>query len=436
MKSRVTSAVIAVALVAGVLGACTSKSSDSTSSVGSSGSAAPAQGVTDDEITISLIYSDLSVLSEQHLAPEIGDAGKTVEAIANDINAKGGIGGRKLKIVPHVVNGADAILNADLGRQICVKATEDDKPFAVIIAAAIPAPVVKCSAVDHQVLTIAMDSWPQSLYDQSQGRLFSVGSNISVSSTRLYTAWPTILQDKGALTGKTVGIIRTDGTDQAEAVDAALKPSLDAIGVKVGAEAILPCPEGSQTCEQQDAAIQRMRDANVDVLFLVAQNLAGAATVAAAEKVGYKPQWTTVGNNVTDTSANFYVASKDNYDGAIGLSVAFTDETQQAAECNQIATAGGAQAFPSGSDGFNFTGLTCLQLQILTDAIGKVQGSISTDAVSTALVATSPVQTISGPVGSFTPDKRDAGNAVLLATYDASAGKFVVDTPATPIMIP
>src|SRR5436190_10019622 len=141
VKSRVTSAVVVVVLVAGLLGACTSKSSDSSSSSGSTGSAAPTQGVTDSEITISLIYSDLSVLSQQHLAPEIGDAGKTLQAVVDDINAKGGVAGRTIKLIPHVVNGADAILNADLGRQICVKATEDDKPFAIIIAAAIPATV-------------------------------------------------------------------------------------------------------------------------------------------------------------------------------------------------------------------------------------------------------------------------------------------------------
>ena len=88
---------------------------------------------------------------------------------------------------------------------------------------------------------------------------------------------------------------------------------------------MLPCPEGSQTCEQQTVAIQRMQDAGVNVVFLVAQTLAGSATVEAAQTLGYKPQWMTVGNNVTDTVAKFYANAKQNYDGAYGLAITFAD---------------------------------------------------------------------------------------------------------------
>ena len=135
-----------------VLGACTSQSAgddDSTSSATTaSGSGATTGGatgtgntvgITDDTIKISLIATDLSQLAAQNLAPEIGNAGTTMQAVTDDINAKGGIAGRKVELIPHVLAGADAILNPDLGRQACIQATEDDKPFAVIIAAAIPA---------------------------------------------------------------------------------------------------------------------------------------------------------------------------------------------------------------------------------------------------------------------------------------------------------
>ena len=256
-------------------------------------------GITADTIKISLIATDLSQLAAQNLAPEIGNAGTTMQAVTDDINAKGGIAGRKVELIPHVLAGADAILNPDLGRQACIQATEDDKPFAVIIAAAIPASVVQCVANDHDVLTITMDSWPESLYTNAKGRLFSVGSHISIGSTQLYRAWPRILDDAGLLKGKKIGIIRQDVADQQEETDQSLKPGIAALGYKVAAEAVLPCPEGSQTCDQHQVAIQRMQDAGVDFVFLVAQTLAGSATVEAAQTLGYKPQWATVGNNVT-----------------------------------------------------------------------------------------------------------------------------------------
>ena len=330
------------ATVCVLLAACTSSTGDGdddTAGTGDGGSgsgsvtgAGNTQGITDSTIKVSLIWADLAQLTEQNLAPEIGSAGDMMQAVVDDVNADGGVAGRQIELVSHVLNGADAILNPDLGRQACVEATEDDEPFAVFIAASIPADLVQCTAVDHDVLTITMDSWPSSLYEAAEGRLFSVGSHISIERNRLYQAWPGILDDAGLLDGTTIGVIRTDQPEAEETTDEALIPALEDLGYDVAAEAVLPCPEGSQTCEQQDVAIQKMQDANVDVVFLTAQTLAGSATVEAAQNLGFKPQWMTIGNNITDTVAKFYANAKDNFDGAYGLDVNFHDFTPEAAD--------------------------------------------------------------------------------------------------------
>ena len=143
-----------------------------------------------------------------------------------------------------------------------------------------------------------------------------------------------------------------------------MKPGIADLGYEVAAEAVLPCPEGSQTCEQQQVAIQRMQDAGVDFVFLVAQTLAGSATVEAAQNLGYKPQWATIGNNVTDTVAKFYTNAKDDLRRCVRPVIAFTDWTPATADCNQIAVAGGAEEFPQDSDGYGFTGVTCLQTPV------------------------------------------------------------------------
>jgi hypothetical protein len=200
-----------------LLGACTSTSSsdaasDATTESESGGGAGSVDvvGITGDTIKVSMVSADLSLLTEQNLAPEIGDVVKTMQAVVDDINAHGGAAGRRIELVPHVIKGADAILNPDLGRQACVQATEDDKPAAVIITAALPAAIVQCVVVDHDPLTITMDSWPESLYTAAKGRLFSVGSHISIEANREYKAWPNVLDDAGLLKGKTIGIIRQD----------------------------------------------------------------------------------------------------------------------------------------------------------------------------------------------------------------------------------
>ena len=181
IRRKCASGVI-VCIALGGLAACTSQSSDDDDAAPSSTAAAGTEtgsgntvGLTDDTIKISMISADLAQLTEQNLAPEIGNADATMKAVVADINAHGGVAGRQIELVSHVLNGTDAILNPDLGRQACVQATEDDKPFAVIITASIPAPLVQCVVEDHDVLTITMDSWPASLYDAAKGRLFSLG---------------------------------------------------------------------------------------------------------------------------------------------------------------------------------------------------------------------------------------------------------------------
>jgi ABC-type branched-subunit amino acid transport system substrate-binding protein len=326
--------------------------------------------------------------------------------------------------VPHTVDGTQAQLDPNVGRQLCVQATEDDKPFAVIIAAAMPAATVQCTAIDHPVLTISMDSWPTSYYERAKGRLFSLGSHMSAGRDRVYRAWPKILHDGGYLDGKTVGIIRGDQPDQEESANDALKPGLEAAGVKVAAEAVLPCPELSQTCEQHDVAIQRMRDAHVDFVFLTVQNLAGAAVAEAAQKVGYRPQWATVGNNVTNTVARFYANAKDTWDGALGIDTLFTDFTDVAKECNERAVKRGAEKFPEGSDGYGFTAVTCIQVQALADAINAVDGPITQASVIEALENLDPLPIQSGPPGTLSHDKHDEGTSVFLSRYSAASQTF------------
>ena len=153
-----------------------------------------------------------------------------------------------------------------------------------------------------------------------------------------------------------------------------------------------------------------MQDAGVDFVFLVAQTLAGSATVEAAQTLGYKPQWTTIGNNVTNTVAKFYTNAKDNYDGAYGLDIAFTDLTPAAADCNRSRSPAAPRSSRTDSDGYGFTGVTCIQMQSLAQAIDAVDGT-DRPGVGDRRAArrSSRSLMIAGPQGSLSKDKHDAG---------------------------
>ena len=89
-------------------------------------SAAP--GVTKDDVKIGVSYVDLAAVRAAGINRDHGDYEKAYQTVIDEINAKGGVNGRK--IVP-VFAGIDPI-GTDPAQQACVKLTEDEKVFAVI----------------------------------------------------------------------------------------------------------------------------------------------------------------------------------------------------------------------------------------------------------------------------------------------------------------
>jgi hypothetical protein len=433
--------VLAVVLML-ALAACTSPTSSKTSTTantagGGGGATTVANtstvGISASSVKISMIAADLSILSKQHLAPDLGDPVKVGQAVVASINANGGVAnGRKLVLATHVIPNAPIATAAAL-QQACVQATQEDKPLAVIITAAVIDPVVQCVSVAHDQISVTMDSWTQKMYSDSKGRIFSVATPMSIDIEREYSYWPTLLDVNHALDGKTVGIIAQDQPSNQTAAVKALKSALQKRGTKVAAEAIAPYPEGSQTCTQPDVAIERMQQADVDFVFLVAQNLCAAALVKAAQDANFKPQWATIGNNVTDTVAQFMAPAKGNYDGAWGVGTVFPNN-KNAADCNAIAAKAGLHYTP-GTDAYSFAAVTCTQIQTLATALKAAKQPLTQGTAINALQAMASVPMSAGPPGSLSATKHDAGDYVFIERYSAAQGKFLpFDT--TPRRVP
>jgi Periplasmic binding protein len=426
---------IVVLVVTVAFAACTSPTGDKPAA-GSTGTVADNSsrvGITDTSVRISMIAADLSILTKQHLAPDLGDPVKVARAVVDAINASGGVGGgRKLVLTTHVIPNAPIASAATL-QKACVQATQEDKPLAVIVTAALFDPVVQCVAVAHDQIAITMDSWEQKIYSDAKGRLFSVATPMSINVEREYAFWPGLLDVVHALDGRTIGIIAQDQPSNQAAALKALKAALAKRGTAVAAEATVPYPDGSLTCTQPDVAIQRLEDAKVDFVFLVAQNLCAAALVKAAQQANFTPQWATIGNNVTDTVAQFMAPSKDNFDGAWGVGTVFANN-QPAIDCSAIAAKAGVRLTP-GTDAYGFAAVTCLQIQTLASALKAAKGPLSQGSVIRALETMSSVPMAGGPTGSLSPTKHDAGDDVFIEKYSAAEGKFVPYDP-TPRRVP
>jgi hypothetical protein len=251
-----------------------------------------------------------------------------------------------------------------------------------------------------------------------------------MSTLRQYQGWAQIMDDEGLLDGKTIGVLTAEQSPEfVAAAKDGLVPTLESLGHEVAVNITLPCPEGDVDCDQQEAAVQEMKGAGVDFVFMAAANLTGPTFLQAAKNLDFHPQWAANGNQVTDTVSKFFESVEDEWDGAIGTSTVFAeveDLTDAAYDCNETIEAQSGEAYEPGSDAFGFAASMCLLFRSLATAGGEVEAAdLNQATMIEALEGLGEVELNAGPAGTLSADKHDAGDYLFLADYSAEAGEFV-----------
>jgi ABC-type branched-subunit amino acid transport system substrate-binding protein len=433
--------IAALATAALVVGACTDEPGTGETGGGTNTPAepgAPVRGLTDDTIKVAFIGADFGALAEAGLAPDLGDQQVTISAIVDEINERGGIAGRQIDLRIEIVGG---VAGPEAGRAACLAATQEHEAFVVMIAPAVSRDITRCAAVQNETLVLGNTGWDDPVYEEAGGRLFSVGSHTSMGTYRQYRAWADMMDSQGLLDGRTIGVVvgsgAASGPEFTNAAREALLPRLEELGHEVAVFAELPCPEGSISCEQHEAAVERMRSAGVDAVFMAAANLAGASFVQAAQNLGFAPTWFANGNQVTDTVAQFFDGVADWWDGAIGTSTVFNeldDITDVATECNQVVADRSDESYEPGTDAFGFTAVNCMLFRVLEVAAEAVEGQLDQASLIAALEDLGEIPANAGPPMSLTAGKPDSGDYVFLAEYSAERGTF--ERTGEPIEIP
>lgn len=427
-NGRIFAAIGALALMAA---ACTSdpeKDSSPTTAGGGDGTEqleGSTKGLTDDTIKIGFVGADFGALAEAGLVPDFGAQDKTTKAIVDRINADGGLAGRQIELKIEIV---DALAGPEAAQAACLSLTQEFGAFAVVFAPAIGRDTLRCTSVTNETLTFAATGMDDSVYEEAEGRLFSLGSQTSMGTYRADKAWAQALDDAGALEGKTIGVVTSAGSPEFEtAANEALIPKLEELGYEVAENVSLPCPTGDNDCDQHEPAAQRLKDAGVDLVFMAAANLAGPAFVQAAINIDYHPEYVANSNQVTDTVAGFFDGVKDEWDGTVGVSTGFAapdDVSDEATECNEWAEPSG-ESYEPGSDAFGFTALNCIMFRILGQGLDAVKGEANQATVIRALESLGEIPTNAGPPGVLSADRHDAGDFVFLADYSAAEGRFI-----------
>jgi hypothetical protein len=438
----------ALTVVTMVLAACTPDSSTNKAASGGSGSAASGltagndaasstTGITDDQINIAFIGVDFSALASTGLVPQLGDQQKQVQSFVDDINAHGGINGRKVnlhfKLLDVLGGGTDAIQAA------CIEATQEFKAAVVILPPAAARDLARCTSVTNRTMTLYATGMDDGLYHESQGRLFTLGA-AGISIDRQMRGWADEMNQLGQLNGKTVGVVAGDQPQEfLNGVNNALLPELDKVGHKAAQVVTLPCGSSTTSCTQYDAAAQKLKDANVDTVFMTLANTFGTGLVQAASNIGYHPKWLLQGNQVTDTVLKFFDSVKTDLNGSVGMGFAFalpSDITQQATACNKIVADRSGEVYAPGSDAFGFASVVCDQFRFLKQAGDKVdKAKLDQGSWITAIEDLGTVPGSIGPPGHVSRAKHDAGDFMYLCDVSSETGKCV-RRPDDPIRLP
>jgi ABC-type branched-subunit amino acid transport system substrate-binding protein len=388
----------------------------------------PTTGLTDTTMHVSVIVPDFGGLVEAGLAPDLGDPQAQIQAYVDHINAQGGIAGRQVELSFHTF--AVPATQAGL-RATCLEATQDNEAFVVIGAAALPPDGSLCVAADNATPIITQAGLTPSIFDDSEGRIFTTG----MAWDRVRRGWVQALHDRGDLEGKTIGIL-TDDADRfrLEAVEVGLEAELDALGYEVAEKVVLPCEEGTTNCSQFDVAVTRFQDAGVDYLFVDAGPTANPAFFAAAEAAGMDIEFTLVDQSVNKTVARFLESVAPYIDGTIAVSYSLAPDAGPAGapspeqeECNDIyAQASGVVNVP-GDDAFSFAANNCANFRILKAAADSLPPDQLGQASIVAAIEALPDEEVVGfhlLNGSFGPGKHDASDYVIVRRFDAASGSF------------
>jgi Periplasmic binding protein len=239
--------------------------------------AAPDQGVTSTTIRVGIPYIDLSSLAAQGVKLTQGNWPDAYGALIANLNAHGGINGRK--IVPYYdpVNLSDGTVGVDA---VCTTLTEDDSVF-VALSPYEP----NCYLVNHDTPTIDA----------------TIEGSITGPSAANFTLTPPpadydpvqlAAYDKlGYFKGKKVAVVGGETADQAQ-VDADVA-TLKKLHVNVVESAVNSAPAGDQSAaEAQDQVIvNRFQNAGVNEVVAVASASSGWAAGLAEIQSSFNPPW-------------------------------------------------------------------------------------------------------------------------------------------------
>ena len=375
-------------------------------------------GVDSKTIKVVVLDGDLKQLEDLGFAVDVGDTKGQWQAFIDDINACGGINGRKLVMTEH----QSSVLSASAGQAACIAATEDDKAFVAVLPNAVNANVVPCLTQQHKTPTF-LGSDNQEDIDKANGLQFTW----SVTGEKATAALVQVLAERGSFKNKKVGLVSGSDTAATSAVKNGFKPALKKAGVKLAAEQVVPCDPGGNTCSGFPNAVQAFKRANVDIVLTALTALAYPAFVSEANQEDYHPLYTAswFGAITANLVNKQEVKNGSAFEGAIGVAPGDASNfektvkpTKFSEQCAAIYQKYGKVKLDVAKAPDAYSAMTqgCAQAKVLERGLKGAGKNLTPQSWSKAMQNLGTLQMNLG-TGSYEPGKFSAQNSFVLVKW-------------------
>ncbi len=435
-RLRTPASFLLVALLLAACGSGTKSASDSTTTAaasGGSGSTAPISKTLGTGVTASTIKIGVALVNFKCIEPYIQttrvDEYKVYDAFIADLNAKGGIAGRK--IVPVYKTFCPIVPAPALA--LCTQFTEDEHVFAVIgDFVDLTGQAQPCIAGTHKTVLISIDI-TQAIIDKARhGMILTFDTN----QERVVSITLELLARQHTLDGKKVAVLGEATTEHS--VKNVLVPGLKRMGVSLGSTAILTIAGADTTAAATQLAsfTEKWKTEGVDTVFLSGLQVSAQQFVPNLVKAMPDAQLIADNDNVNPYGQNLQKAGTrpNPYEGIIAAS-GESERDYDRGENWKYCAAIYEQAFhkkapnreavvPGPRDHtLDTTGAitdACTELTMLHDIGEKVGKYLNNDNWVNAVDHYGTIRVMDSKYGSLHTGKYDADDTYALVAYDSS----------------
>jgi hypothetical protein len=267
---------------------------------GAVGAAQAAPGVTAGTIKVGITYPDLAAL-KGIINVDPGNYQVAYTTLINQINASGGLGGRK--IVP-VFAAVDPLGTAGAATA-CTQLTEDDKVFAVV--GFFQQVDTSCYVQTHDTPIVGA-----SLTAAQSAAAKAPWYNYQIADTELVPKEMALFKQEGAFSGKKVGVVSTP----ADSVETSLVlPELRKLHVNVVQNAVNSVPDTDTSAQvaEYGTIAQKFQSSGVNLVVAIGNSGNGWPSSLQQNQSSYTPRF--IATDYTDLNA--YTANKAGHSNTI-----------------------------------------------------------------------------------------------------------------------